>query len=112
VSGQTRTHHDLSAFIRLSLDDHAAALRLQKAAAHLTPGWGTAVTAATILDETMTLTEAGLGDVQVVEPATQRLRIVAHAGLGREFLEHFEVVHDALDQALGGIRSVALELHG
>jgi putative methionine-R-sulfoxide reductase with GAF domain len=94
AAGKADTDPHLTTFIRLSLDDLGAAHRLQKAAAHLAPGWGTDVAAATILDETMALTGAGLGNVQLSEAATQQLRIVAHAGFGQEFLDHFEIVAD------------------
>jgi GAF domain-containing protein len=93
--GKARADRDLSSFIRLSLDDLEAAQLLQNAAAHLAPARATEVTAATILDQTMALTAAELGNVQIVEPPARHLRIIAQAGFGQEFLDHFMVVDDA-----------------
>ena len=85
---------NLTAFIRLSLDDAATAHLLQHAAAQLAAGWPADVAATTILDETMALTGADLGNVQLVEPAAHTLRIAASAGFGQDFLDHFAVVAD------------------
>ena len=85
---------NLTAFIRLSLDDAATVHLLQPAAAQLAAGWPADVAATTILDETMALTGADLGNVQLVEPAAHTLRIAASAGFGQDFLDHFAVVAD------------------
>jgi GAF domain-containing protein len=90
----TAPDEGLSSFIRLSLDDPSAALQLQNATAHIAWGWPTDVTAKTILDEVMALTEAELGNVQLADPVTRELRIAAYAGFGREFLDYFAVVDD------------------
>lgn len=100
-AASTAPDENLSSFIRLSLDDARAAHLLQHAAAHLSAGWPTDVTAATILDETMALTGAELGNVQLAEPGSPGLRIVASAGFGPEFLDHFAVVVDDDTSACG-----------
>ena len=100
-AASTAPDENLSSFIRLSLDDARAAHLLQHAAAHLSAGWPTDVAAATILDETMALTGAELGNVQLAEPGSAGLRIVASAGFGQEFLDHFAVVVDDDTSACG-----------
>jgi GAF domain-containing protein len=48
-----------------------------------------------ILEGAMSLTSADFGDVQLFDPATGALRIVAHSGFDSEFLDYFSVVDDA-----------------
>jgi PAS domain S-box-containing protein len=54
-----------------------------------------------VLDATMTLQRADFGDVQLYDEATGTLKIVAHRGVGPEFLEHFAAV-DAGDMPACG----------
>lgn len=91
----------LSSFIRLSLDDPTAARRLQSATAHLARIGSTNLTALAILDQALALTSAELGNVQVLAPAKQELRIVAQAGFGQTFLDHFAVVSAGDGSACG-----------
>jgi GAF domain-containing protein len=46
------------------------------------------------LDGALELSGAELGNVQVADPTTGALRIVAQHGFGPDFLEHFAVVED------------------
>lgn len=93
-AGSAAPDPHLTSFIRLSLDDAPASHVLQRAAAQLAAGWPTGVATTTVLYEAMTLTGADLGNVQLAEPATHELRIVASAGFGREFLDYFATVAD------------------
>jgi len=45
-----------------------------------------------ILDSAITLQDADFGNIQLYDPATDTLRIAAHRGFTREFLEHFQTV--------------------
>jgi hypothetical protein len=53
----------------------------------------------TLLDDALaggiTLLAADLGNLQLLDPATRRLRIAAQRGFGSEFLTHFADVDDA-----------------
>jgi uncharacterized membrane protein YfbV (UPF0208 family) len=51
--------------------------------------------ARSVLECALRVTGTDLGNVQLVDPDTGALRIVAHAGFGNEFLEYFAVVDDA-----------------
>lgn len=48
----------------------------------------------TILDAAIALADADFGNVQLVDPESGALRIVAHYGFGPDFLEYFAVVDD------------------
>ena len=45
-----------------------------------------------LLDSTITRTSADFGDVQLYDPSTQSLKIVAQQGFKQDFLDHFESV--------------------
>jgi CheY-like chemotaxis protein len=53
-----------------------------------------------VLDATMELHGADFGDVQLYDNATRTRKIVAHRGVGQEFLDHFDNV-DAGDTSAG-----------
>jgi PAS domain S-box-containing protein len=55
-----------------------------------------------VLDATMQLQGADFGDVQLYDEATGTLKIVAHRGVGQEFLDYFEIV-DASDTSACGL---------
>ena len=48
-----------------------------------------------LLEAVMTLTAADRGNIQLLNPRTEALEIVAHRGFDSEFLEFFGEVHDA-----------------
>jgi hypothetical protein len=83
-----------ASFIRLSLDEPVAVGRLQVAAGDLADTARFDSLLPKILEGAMALT-ADFGDVQIFDPATGALRIVAHSGFGSEFLDYFSVVDDA-----------------
>lgn len=66
----------------------------------LPPGDRLAAAAADVLAVAIRLSGADMGNVQVVEPASGALRIVAQRGFGRAFLDFFETV-DSEDSACG-----------
>ena len=47
-----------------------------------------------VLDATMTLLNADFGDVQLYNPKTHALEIVAHRNFSQEFLDYFNSVHE------------------
>ena len=91
---QARRAEQFAAWIRLDLDEPRAARRLYSAARALreVPRPGLLLTE--ILKGALTLAGADRGNVQVLDPATGSLRIVAQCGFGAEFLEYFAVVDD------------------
>jgi hypothetical protein len=91
---QARRAEQFAAWIRLDLDEPRAARRLYSAARALreVPRPGSLVSK--ILEGALTLAGADRGNVQVLDPATGSLRIVAQCGFGAEFLEYFAVVDD------------------
>ena len=46
-----------------------------------------------ILDAGIEVSEADLGNIQILDPATDELKMVAHRGFGSEFVKFFETVH-------------------
>jgi len=46
----------------------------------------------TLLDSTLKITRTRIGDVQLLEAAKDRLHIVAHRGLPRAYLDHFDTL--------------------
>jgi PAS domain S-box-containing protein len=53
-----------------------------------------------VLDATMSMQNADCGNVQLYDPETQALVMVAHRGFQQDFLDHFSGVHE--DGATGG----------
>ena len=66
---------------------YVAAARLRHIR-HLEPLAGQA------LDKVLSLAQADRGNVQLADPASGALRIIAQHGFGAEFLDHFSVVND------------------
>ncbi|GAA2006734.1 hypothetical protein [Catenulispora subtropica] len=90
---------DLSRLIRITLDDPVEALRIREAARRLVRSRGLETAVSLILEETMALTGADAGYLQVAEPASAALRIVAYAGSDAELLDRHAVDCD-VDPAL------------
>ena len=84
----------LASCVRLGLDEPIAMQRLQDKVRGLRYAPGPDSLFHQVLDGALSLTNADLGNVQVVDPATGALRIVAHLGFGSEFLDYFAVVDD------------------
>ncbi len=53
------------------------------------------------LDAALEMLNAEMGKIQILDPATQELRIAAFRGFGEEFLDHFRRVTQASDTACG-----------
>jgi hypothetical protein len=81
-------------FVRLAFDGSPGMARLRAYAAGLREARGGDGLFALILDDAMRITGADLGNVQLVDPGTGALRIVAESGFCAEFLEHFTAVED------------------
>lgn len=47
-----------------------------------------------VLDCAIEITHADFGNIQLLEPQSGALRIVAHRGFGSEFVDYFQTVHD------------------
>ncbi|AYG78905.1 hypothetical protein DWB77_01014 [Streptomyces hundungensis] len=45
-----------------------------------------------VLSQALAVTGAGMGNVQIADPAAEELRIVQHTGLDAQFIKHFAVV--------------------
>ena len=60
----------------------------------LVPGAGVISVCEAAVAEAIGISAADMGNAQLVDPATGALRIVAHQGFNREFLNFFQVVHD------------------
>jgi signal transduction histidine kinase len=54
-----------------------------------------------VLTATIALQDADFGNIQLYNPETQALEIVAHRGFRQDFLEHFRHVHDNSSAACG-----------
>jgi GAF domain-containing protein len=91
---QARRAEQFAAWIRLDLDEPRSARRLYSAARALREVPRPGLLFTEILEGALTLAGADRGNVQVLDPATGSLRIVAQCGFGAEFLEYFAVVDD------------------
>jgi PAS domain S-box-containing protein len=70
--------------------DLARLLRLHDTSARLVAGSDGVAPLIDIVDAAIALTDADLGNIQLLDEATGTLRIVASRGFGRAFLEHFD----------------------
>jgi hypothetical protein len=79
---------------RFDLDEPEAARWLYALAKNLREARGSGVLLSRALDEVLAVSGANRGNVQILNPATGSLRIVAQHGFAAEFLEYFAVVDD------------------
>lgn len=86
-----RAGHFASA-LQFGLDQPAA---MHKASSHLANSHELEGLLVGVLDTAIALTGADFGNVQLVEPVTGALYIVAQSGFDTEFLDYFAVVDDA-----------------
>jgi hypothetical protein len=84
----------LGAAVRFGLDEPQAIVRLRSVTKELHRAPGLHSLLPRILDGAMSLTGAGFGNIQIVEPVTGSLRIVTQSGFGPEFVDYFGVVDD------------------
>jgi GAF domain-containing protein len=83
-----------AAWVRFDLDEPRAARRLYAAMGELRAPPRSSLLFGKVLEGALSLGGADRGNLQLVDPATGSLVIVAEHGFGPEFLEHFEVVDD------------------
>ena len=83
-----------AAWSRFDLDEPRAARRLYLAAARLRPVRQLEPLAGRALEMALSLAGADLGNVQLADPVSGALRIVAQHGFDGEFFDHFAVVDD------------------
>jgi len=79
---------------RFDLDEPLVALQLYAAAARLRHTPRVEPLASQVLEKVLSLARADRGNVQLADPASGALRIIAQHGFGAEFLDHFAVVDD------------------
>jgi hypothetical protein len=97
ASGQVdlaRRAERFAAWARFDLDEPHVARQLYAAAAGLRPIRRLEPLAGRALETVLSLARAERGNVQLADPASGELRIVAQHGFGEEFLDHFAVVDD------------------
>jgi hypothetical protein len=92
--GPARQAELFAEWARFDLDEPLMAQRLYRAAARLRFIRQIDRLAEQALDNMLSLARAERGNVQLADPATGGLRIIAHHGFGAEFLDHFAVVDD------------------
>jgi len=83
-----------AAWVRFDLDEPRAARRLYAAMGELRGPSRSSLLFGKVLEGALSLGGADRGNIQLVDPATGSLVIVAEHGFGPEFLEYFEVVDD------------------
>src|SRR5215475_13111105 len=83
-----------AAWVRFDLDEARAARRLYAAMGELRGPSRSSLLFGKVLEGALSLGGADRGNIQLVDPATGSLVIVAEHGFGPEFLEYFEVVDD------------------
>ena len=79
---------------RFDLDEPLVARQLYAAAARLRHTPRVEPLASQVLEKMLSLAGADRGNVQLADPASGALRIIAQHGFGAEFLDHFAVVDD------------------
>jgi GAF domain-containing protein len=83
-----------AAWIRFDLDEPLAARRLYTVTRDLREVPRLGSLAGKALDGALSLAGADLGNIQILDPVTGSLRIIAQSGFGAEFLDHFAAVDD------------------
>ena len=83
-----------ASWARFDLDESVMAQQLYLAAARLRSIRQLELMACRVLETVLSLARAERGNVQLADPASGALRIVAQHGFGQEFLDHFAVVDD------------------
>jgi hypothetical protein len=83
-----------ASWARFDLDEPAVARRLHLAGARLQSIRRLELQAWHALETVLSLARAERGNMQLADPASGALRIVAQYGFGQEFLDHFAVVDD------------------
>jgi hypothetical protein len=83
-----------AAGVQLSLDEPQAMRRLHQATGSLHGATTLTALLPRVLDGALSLTGADFGNVQLLDPATGSLRIVAESGFDPGFLDYFAVVDD------------------
>jgi hypothetical protein len=83
-----------AARIRFDLDEPEAARGLYTLARDLRGADGTGSLLDRALEAAISASGAERGNIQMLNPATRSLRIVAHSGFSAEFLEYFAVTDD------------------
>lgn len=80
--------------VRYAVGHPAALARLHAATCRLRPTATLDAWLSELLDGAIVLTDADFADVQVLDPVTGELRLVAHTGFSAEVVAHFGVVDD------------------
>lgn len=83
-----------AAWARFDLDEPAVARQLYLAAARLRYTGQLERLAGQALEKVLSLARAERGNLQLADPSSGALRIIAQHGFGQEFLDHFAVVDD------------------
>jgi hypothetical protein len=91
---QARRVERFAAWARFDLDEPLVARQLYGAAARLRSIGQVERLAEQALDDVLSLARAERGNVQLADPASGALTIVAQHGFDAEFLDHFAVVDD------------------
>jgi GAF domain-containing protein len=84
----------LAGCARFDLDEPLIAQQLHAAAAGLRHSQPVELLAGQALEKVLSLARADRGNVQLADPASGALTIIAQHGFGAEFLDHFAVVDD------------------
>src|SRR5215472_5499874 len=91
---QARQAERFAAWARFDLDEPAVAQRLYLAAARLRGIRRLGPLADQALENVLSLARAERGNVQLADPSSGALRIIAQHGFDEQFLDHFAVVDD------------------
>jgi len=91
---RARRAERFAAWARFDLDEPLAAQQLYVVASGLRHIRRLEPLAGQALDKLLSLARADRGNVQLADPASGALRIIAQHGFGAEFLDHFAVVDD------------------
>jgi hypothetical protein len=91
---QARRADRFAAWARFDLDEPLVARRLYGAAARLRHIGRLEPLAEQVLDNVLSLARSERGNVQLADPVSGALKIVAQHGFDAEFLDHFAVVDD------------------
>jgi len=96
-SGQedgARQAERFAAWARFDLEEPLVARQLHLAVARLRPIRQPGLLAGQVLEKVMSLARADRGNVQLVDPQSGALTIIAQHGFDEKFLDHFAVVAD------------------
>jgi len=96
ITERKRAESEIATLNKKLVSDLAAMTRLQRLSTQLVQTHDAGLLMDEILDVAIEITDADMGNFQLLEPRSGELKIVAQRGFESDFLEFFDSVHDGV----------------